>query len=186
MPQTPLGQAKFFRGDKVVLDTNILVFLHAGEYQMSGQTPSHAAPYTEAFRKLLIAEAEVILLDVVVGEFFKVLESKASAYWCRRNLGSADGKQDLKEFRKRGPHTKLVTDFQNAINGLMKRGGSFQRTNITGPGLANLGDQLKASRADFNDLLIARHAIEKQAMLLSSDKDMTAFSENSQLELVQG
>lgn len=171
----------FARMHIVVPDTNVLVHVFGEWYgELRPYETKRAAPYTGAFARALSAGAEVILLDVVLAEFFKVLESKASKQWHTVGAGRAfdlgDDFRNLKQFRAKGPHPRLLGTLLETVKKVLRH-GRLDRVDLTQDSLPDLWSSIGSERIDFNDVLIARYCLQRRCLLLTADGDLTRFQD---------
>lgn len=180
MPVIPVSEHNFSRSDRVVIDTNILVTVFAEGYEILPEDTAKWAPYTRAFEQILARKSEILLLDVILGELYKVWESKASKQWHKvgggRGRDQGNDMANLKQFRATGPHSRFVKDFRDAVS-TMLRHGSFDRVGLAATSVTDLIAELDRVRIDFNDVLIAGYCRNADCLLLTHDGDLKCFAE---------
>lgn len=187
MPLTSISSYRFARSDTVVLDTNVLIYVFASHYVIDPVHTGRGAPYTQAYKELLVKGSGIVMLDIVVSEFFKVLESMASKHWHQvgggRNMRLGSDWEELKQFRRGGPHQTLMKDFGQAMKDVLKH-GEYARVDLASGSLGPIQNDLAEKRIDFNDVLIARHCEAGERILLTSDGDLAQFQDR--VEIVHG
>ena len=178
---------RFSRSDEVVLDTNVLVFVFAASYNIEPDHTRRGSPYTKAYNELLVRRAQIILLDVVLAEFFGVMEAMASRHWYKvgggRNLIPVEEWQERKQSRRKGPYPTLLKEFRQATADILKH-ARFEKVALDETSIGQVLADVEAKRIGINDVLIARHCETSGRVLLTSDADMLQFQDR--IDIVHG
>lgn len=175
MAVSRIASHNFHSGDSIVLDTNVLVLVHANDY--GDPLDKRVAAYSGALEKALKKQAELVLLDVVLSEFIHAVEHAAIRDWIHRQQGTSGSfREDVKRFRQDPKlHDEAMEYVRISVEQIVSA-YSFKSAPKLEPATAESFRQLMhSSKAGLNDVLIAEYCRARGADLLTNDGDMLAF-----------
>jgi len=165
----------FNRTDRVVVDTNVLILVHANSY--GDPKGWRVTTYSSSLNKIYSVKAEAILLDVVLSEFINGVERAAATDWAHRQQKNGLMQREiLKQFRQDTQlYKRAIEDIRIAVD-QVARACTFDRVLPLDPNTAPAAiDEMRRARADLNDVRIAHYCKAKGVDLITDDRDMATF-----------
>lgn len=164
----------FYRTDRVVIDTNVLILVHANTY--GNPKGWRVKTFSAAINQIHSVKPDAILLDLVLSEFIHGVERAAASDWAhRQQKDNLPQWQILKEFRKTELYSRAIQDIRPAVSQIESL-YRFDRVAPLDPSNSSTTiDQMENSKADLNDVRIANYCVANDADLLTDDRDMAAF-----------
>lgn len=153
----------FTAGDRLLLDTNIWLFLYCPHCD-----PNTFAAYSAAFKNILSAKSKIYVSSTVLGEFIYRYCRLAHELLMAKDAAP----KRFKNFRKTAPFKKVAKAVADATRRVL------QNATPVDEGFASLDigrilTDFESGRHDFNDLLIAEVCERERLILVTDDEDFS-------------
>lgn len=171
--RSPIDGHVFRLGDRVVLDTNVLILVY-GDTEVQSADDLRTKPYASALLKIESAGAEGVVLDTVLSEFINAMERREAEDWAdslpRRKRTAVSLRKRFR--RDRAAYGRAMSKLGTTIDELTQR-FKFATASQLDP-RASIDTIAKMARhgTDFNDIRIAGYCRQNRTNLLTDDEDM--------------
>lgn len=163
----PVDEYRYSKNDRLLLDTNIWLFLFGPQYNPSD---TRVVTYSAAWKKILDERCKIFIDVLILSEFVN-----ASARYFYNTLPPSQKPRDFKTFRKSAqfkPIAKgIAADCRRILNFCARIDSGFAALDTTG-----LLNDFESGKMDINDQLLLRLCAAKNFILVTDDADFKGRS----------